>query len=151
MRNLIIPGIVVLFSVVIILAALQLDESPPMIVGDSMQPRVFPILLMAINLVLAVFLFLQYRRETPKPVKWEGLHTWGSVALFALFYVLTTYVDMMIAIAVVMFAMCYLWGERRILVAAAIALITPTVIFFLFDLVLRVRFPRGLFTNWYYG
>lgn len=151
MRYFIVPGIIATFSVAIIIAALQLDESPAMIVGHSMQPRVFPILLMAINLGLASFLLIQYRREKPKPVTWEGVQTWGSVALFAIFYPLTIYIDMMIAIAVVMFAMCYLWGERRIYVAGAAALITPTAIFFLFDLVLRVRFPRGLFTNWYYG
>lgn len=58
---------------------------------------------------------------------------------------------MLIAIAVIMFAMCLLWGERRIYVAGALALATPAVIFFLFDKALRVRFPRGLFTNWYYG
>ena len=151
MRYLIIPGIIVLFSVVIIWAALLLDESPPMIVGDSMQPRVFPILLMVINLFLAVLLALQYRRKRINPIPRGGIQTWGSVALFAVFYPLTVYIDMMIAIAVVMFAMCYLWGERRLPVAGLISLATPTAIFFLFDLVLRVRFPRGLFTNWYYG
>ena len=36
-------------------------------------------------------------------------------------------------------------------VAGALALATPTIIFFLFDKALRVRFPRGLLTNWYYG
>jgi hypothetical protein len=73
------------------------------------------------------------------------------MALFIIFYLLTVYLDMFIGIAVVMFVMCLLWGERRILVAGAIALFTPITVFFLFDLVLRVRFPRGLLTNWYYG
>jgi len=50
-----------------------------------------------------------------------------------------------------MFAMCLLWGERRIYVASAVALVTPAAIFFLFDMVLRIRFPRGLLTNLYYG
>ena len=35
-----------------------------------------------------------------------------------IFYPLTVYLDMLIAIAVVMFVMCLLWGERRIHVAA---------------------------------
>ncbi len=68
-----------------------------------------------------------------------------------IFYPLTVYLDMLIAIAVVMFAMCLLWGERRVYVAGAVALVTPTAIFFLFDMVLRIRFPRGLLTNLYYG
>ena len=151
MRFLIIPGVIVAFSIAVIYAAVQLELSPPMIVGDSLQPRVFPILLMAINLILAALLASQYRKESPGKVQREGLRTWGSIALFLMFYPITVYVDMMIGIAVVMFVMCLLWGERRVLVAGTLALATPFVIFFLFDLVLRVRFPRGLFTNWYYG
>ena len=151
MQFLIIPGVITVFSFVVIGVALQLDLSPAMIVGDSMQPRVFPILLMVINLVLAALLALQYWKTPPKKVQLEGLQTWGSIMLFVIFYALTTYIDMLIAIVVVMFAMCLLWGERRIHVAAALALVTPASIFFLFDLVLRVRFPRGLLTNWYYG
>ena len=58
---------------------------------------------------------------------------------------------MFVAIAITMAALCFLWGERRILVATAVSLVTPVAIFFLFDLVLKVRFPRGLLTNWYYG
>ena len=146
-----IPGLISAFSLIVIWAALQLDLSPEMIVGDSMQPRVFPVFLMIINLVLAAFLTIQYRKNPPKKAKRDTYHTWCTMALFIIFYLLTVYLDMFIGIAVVMFVMCLLWGERRILVAGAIALFTPITVFFLFDLVLRVRFPRGLLTNWYYG
>lgn len=151
MRHFTIPALIVGFSVVVIWASLHLDLSPDMIVGDSMQPRVFPIVLMIINLGLAVALALQYRTAPPKEIRLEGIPTWGTIALFAIFYPLTVYVDMMIAIAVVVFLMCLLWGERRIPVAIAIAILTPSSVFLLFDKVLQVRFPRGLFTNWYYG
>ncbi len=151
MRHLAIPAIIIAFSVVVIWASLLLDLSPEMIVGDSMQPRVFPIVLMILNIALAATLAIQYTRAPPRPVEMEGVTTWGSIILFVVFFLLTVYVDMMIAIAVVVFAMCLLWGERRLPVALAIAIITPSSIFLLFDTVLRVRFPRGLFTNWYYG
>ena len=49
------------------------------------------------------------------------------------------------------FPYALLWGERRLLVAGALAVVTPLTIFLLFDLVLRVRFPRGVLMNWYYG
>jgi hypothetical protein len=150
-RFLVVPGVITAFSVAVIWAALQLDLSPPMIVGDSLQPRVFPILLMSINLILAALLAVQYRAKSPKKIQLEGVQTWGTIALFVSFYPLTVYLDMLIAIAAVMFAMCLLWGERRIYVAGAVALVTPAAIFFLFDMVLRVRFPRGLLTNLYYG
>ena len=100
---------------------------------------------------LVAVLVFQVHRSPPEPAHRETSHTWGTMLLLALFYGLTVWLDMFIGIAVVMFLMCLLWGERRLLVAAASALITPLAIFFLFDKVLQVRFPRGLLTNWYYG
>ena len=150
-RLLVLPGIIAALSLVVIFAALQLDLSPDMIVGDSMQPRAFPIFLMVVNLVLVAILAAQLQRQAPERVPLEPLPTWGTLALLCVFYLLTTFLDLFIGIAVVMFAMCLLWGERRIAVAAAVALITPISIFLLFDAVLKVRFPRGILMNWYYG
>ena len=151
MGILVVPAVIAAFSVVVIWAALQLDLSPPMIVGHSMQPRAFPIFLMGINLVLVAVLVAQLVRRPPRPVPLEPWATWGSILLLPVFYVLTVWLDMFIGIAVVMFAMCMLWGERRVLVAGCLAVVTPLSIFVLFDTVLKVRFPRGVLTNWYYG
>lgn len=150
-RIYIIPLIIAIFSVVVIALALQLDKSPPMIVGDSMQPRSFPIFLMVLNLLLVALLVWQFRRSPPAAVPLEPISTWGSIVLFGVFYVLTVTVDMFIAIAVVMLLMCWLWGERRIWVALSLAIVTPLTIFLVFDSVLKIRFPRGLFTNWWYS
>ena len=73
------------------------------------------------------------------------------MALMGLFYVLTTYVDMFLGLAVVIFIMSLVWGERRYWLAGLVAVLTPVSIFFLFDLVLQIRFPRGLLTELYYG
>ena len=151
MRPLVIPGIIALFSVVIIYLALQLRTSPPLIVGASMQPRSFPIFLMVINLLLVGIMIWQNLKNTPEPVKMEGPTTWISIGLFALFYILTTYADFFIAIAAVVFLLSVSWGERRLLVAGLVALTVPLTLFLIFDEVLKIRFPRGLITNWYYG
>ncbi len=150
-RLLIIPGIIAAFSLAVIWASLQLELSPEMIVGDSMQPRAFPIFLMVINLVLLLIFAVQLQKQRPERVPLEPFPTWGSLALLGVFYLLTVSLDMFIGIAVVMFLMCLLWGERRIYVAATVALVTPIAIFLLFDFVLKVRFPRGILMNWYYG
>lgn len=147
----VVPAVIAAFSGVVIWASLQLDTSPPMIVGDAMQPRAFPIFLMVLNLILVALLVVQFHRSPPKEPPRESFHTWGTMLLMVLFYLLTTWLDLFIGIAVVMFAMSLLWGERRVLVAAATALITPITIFFLFDKVLQVRFPRGILTSIYYG
>jgi hypothetical protein len=58
---------------------------------------------------------------------------------------------MFIGIFVVIFLMCILWGERRIWVAFLTATVTPGLVFLLFDYVLKIRFPRGILMNLYYG
>ena len=145
------PIFLALFSIAIILISLQLDTSPEMIVGDSMQARSFPIFLMVINLILISVLFLQFFRNYPEKIKLEIFTTWFSMFLFLLFYFLTITTDMFIGIAVCMFLMGYTWGEKRLWVNLCNAVITPGLIFLLFDSVLKIRFPRGLLTNIYYG
>jgi hypothetical protein len=145
------PILLALFSIAIILISLQLDISPEMIVGDSMQARSFPIFLMAINLILISVLFLQFFKNYPEKIELEIFTTWFSMFLFLLFYFLTITADMFIGIAVCMFLMGYTWGEKRLWVNLCNAVITPGLIFLLFDSVLKIRFPRGLLTNIYYG
>ena len=147
----IIPVILTLFSLSVIAISLQLDTSPEMIVGDSMQARSFPIFLMILKLILVGVLAFQFYKKTPEAVTLEKYHTWGSMFLFLLFYLLTVYTDMFIGIFVVMFLMSILWGERRIWVSFLTATITPGLIFLLFDYVLKIRFPRGILMNLYYG
>ena len=147
----IIPLIITIFSVVVIAIALQLDTSPEMIVGDSMQARSFPIFLMILQLILVGILTFQFYKNNPKTIPLEKFHTWGSMLLFLLFYLLTVYTDMFIGIFVVIFLMSILWGERRIWVAFLTATITPGLVFLLFDYVLKIRFPRGILMNLYYG
>lgn len=150
-RVIAIPLIIAVFSCIVIALALNLDKSPPMIVGDSMQPRAFPIFLMILNLLLTALLFLQFKRSPPEAVPLEPLPTWGTILLMVLFYFLATYVDLFIALAVIVLLMSVLWGERRWWMALALAVLTPSLLFLLFDTVLRIRFPRGLFTNWWYS
>ena len=57
-----IPLFLTIFSIIIIGISLQLDTSPEMIVGDSMQARSFPIFLMILNLILISVLTFQYKK-----------------------------------------------------------------------------------------
>lgn len=151
MRYLAIPGVVIATSLVIIYAALHIELSPPMIVGHSLQPRVFPIFLMIINILLAIALAVHLRKTPDKERAPASLRMWGSIILFIVFWGLTTYIDILVGLAMAAGLMCMLWGERRIWVALAVALITPSFIFFLFNWVLGIRFPRGMITNLFYG
>ena len=152
MKNIyLVPLILTIFSLSVIAIALQLDTSPEMIVGESMQARSFPIFLMILKLILIGVMTYQFYKNNPKPVTLEKYHTWGRMFLFLLFYLLTVYTDMFIGIFVVIFLMSILWGERRIWVAFLTATVTPGLVFLLFDYVLKIRFPRGILMNLYYG
>ena len=146
-----IPLLLAIFSIIIIGISLQLDKSPEMIVGDSMQARSFPIFLLVLNLILISVLTFQYKKNNPEPIKLEKFPTWGSMVLFFIFYLLTVYTDMFIGIFVVMLLMGLLWGEKRIWVSFLTATLTPLFIFLLFDFVLKIRFPRGILMDMYYG
>ena len=148
----IIPLFLTLFSFVVIYLSLQLDTSPEMIVGDSMQARSFPIFLMVINLLLVAILSLQFYKTYPKEIELEKFPTWSSMLLFLIFYIIILISgDMFVAIPIVMFLMGLTWGQKKIWVSLTNAIVTPLSIFLLFDYVLQVRFPRGWLTNIYYG
>jgi putative tricarboxylic transport membrane protein len=148
----IIPIFLTLFSFVVIYLSLQLDISPEMIVGDSMQARSFPIFLMVINLLLVGILSLQFYKTYPKEIELEKFPTWSSMLLFLIFYIIILISgDMFVAIPIVMFLMGLTWGQKKIWISLTNAIITPLSIFLLFDYVLQVRFPRGWLTNIYYG
>ena len=148
----IIPLFLTLFSFVVIYLSLQLDTSPEMIVGDSMQARSFPIFLMVINLLLVGILSLQFYKTYPKEIELEKFPTWSSMLLFLVFYIIIIISgDMFVAIPIVMFLMGLTWGQKKIWISLTNAIVTPLSIFLLFDYVLQVRFPRGWLTNIYYG
>ena len=148
----IIPLFLTLFSFAVIYLSLQLDTSPEMIVGDSMQARSFPIFLMVINLLLVGILSLQFYKTYPKEVELEKFPTWSSMLLFLIFYIIIFISgDMFVAIPIVMFLMGLTWGQKKVWVSLTNAIVTPLSIFLLFDYVLQVRFPRGWLINIYYG
>ena len=147
----VVPAFIFLFCAAVTYVSLTFEEALPLIVGHSMQPRVFPIFLMAVIAILNLGLIIYVLRNPPKERAWERGVTWASAALMLLFWVVTEYVDMMVALVVTMFLLCIVWGERRLWVAALVAFGTTIAIFFTFDQILEVRFPRGLLTDRYYG
>ena len=151
LADLLVPAVIFVFCGVVTYLALQLDVAPPIIIGEAMQPRSFPMFLMLLIAILNTVLIWQVASGNHMPRVSQPPPTWISMALMVVFYALTTYVDMFVALFVVMFIMCLVWGERRYWLAGLVALVTPVTIFFLFDLVLKIRFPRGILTNLYYG
>jgi len=146
-----VPAIVFAFCAGVTYVALHLDTAPPIIIGEAMQPRSFPIFLMGLIAFLNVILIYQFFSGSRMPHPRQAPQTWLTMLLMIVFYALTTYVDMFVGLMVVIFVMSIVWGERRYWLAGLVAIVTPVTVFFLFDLVLRIRFPRGILTELYYG
>lgn len=146
-----VPLVIFAFCAAVAYMTTTFDKAPDIIVGDAMQPRNFPLFLVAVTAVLNVVLILQMWSAGARARDYQPPQTLITGILMALFWPGAAYVDMFLTFAVIMFVMCIVWGEKRLWVAALVAVITPVVVFFTFDMVLEVRFPRGLLTNLYYG
>lgn len=141
-----IPALIIAFCLAAFWLSTTFRKMPP-ILKRGIQPSDFPQLLLGTIIVLtAAMAWLD-------PVKVKDRLTGttvGTLVLFAVFAAFTA-VDLFLALAVFAAALTYFWGERRISVVAAVGLLVPVAIFFLFDQVFEIRFPRGLLTNMWYG
>lgn len=122
-------------------------ERMPPILKRGIQPSDFPQLIAGLIVVLSI---LMLRFDPVRVSERIGGKTWASLALMALFGVLTL-VDFFLALGVFAAALAALWGERRRMILAVVGLGVPLFVFFLFDQAFAIRFPRGLLTSLWYG
>ena len=141
-----VPALIIAFCVAAIWATTLFDRMPP-ILKRGIQPSDFP------QLVLGTIILCTALMAWRDPVRAEGiigLRPWGTLALMAVF-VLLTRIDFFLALGVFAAALTIWWGERRIGMIALVGLLIPLFVFFLFDLAFEIRFPRGALTNLWYG
>ena len=124
----------------------QFDRVPPILLR-GMQPEHFPQLVIILIAVLAIGVMI-----FDEPIKQNPPHqmVWISMGLFGVFALLAQ-IDLFLGLGVFAGSLAFLWGERRVWALVLVALIGPTFVFFLFDQVFEIRFPRGLLTNLWYG
>ncbi len=142
----IVPAVIVAFCLAAFWLTTTFRTMPP-ILKRGMQPSDFPQLLLGMIILLTAV--MAWRDPIRIRERLQGT-VLGTLALFVLFSVLT-FVDFFLALAVFSASLAAYWGERRILNLTLVGLAVPASIFFLFDQVFEIRFPRGLFTNWWYG
>lgn len=142
----IVPALIIAFCVGAIVLTTQFDRMPP-ILKRGIQPSDFPQLIC--GLIILCTLIMVFR----DPVKTEGnigVKPLGTLALMGMFALLTQ-IDLFLALGIFAAALSAFWGERRIGMILLVGLIVPVTVFFLFDRVFEIRFPRGLLTNLWYG
>lgn len=141
-----VPCGIILFCLLAYWQSTLFDEVPPILLR-GMQPADFPqmvlLLIMALSVLVMIF---------DRPIEHEPMapNVWISLGLFVVFG-LVAQIDMFLGLAVFAGALAAVWGERRLWAIGTVAIVSPALIFLLFDQVFSIRFPRGLLTNIWYG
>lgn len=142
----VVPAVIIGVALVAVYITTSFAEMPP-ILKRGIQPADFP------RLVAIAIIFLTCLMAWRDPIKDHEpvpLATWKTIGLM-IGFVLLLPLDMFLALGFFGAALMWLWGEKRPQRLAAIGLAAPAALFFVFDLAFRIRFPRGLLTNLWYG
>ncbi len=137
---------IIAFCLGAIWLSLSFDKMPP-ILKRGIQPSDFPQMVCVAIILMTLYMFW---RDPVTIVEPMGSKTIGSIVLMLLF-VLLTQIDLFLALGLFAAGLSIYWGERRLLHLGIVGLIVPVTVFFLFDQVFKIRFPRGLLTNLWYG
>ncbi len=141
-----VPLVIIAFCGLAIAISTTFERMPP-ILKRGIQPSDFPQLVAGLIIVLAV---LSIWREPVRLTEPLSKKTWGTLGLMAIFAGLAP-VDFFLALGVFAAFLAIYWGERRPGLLCLVGLGVPAAVFFLFDWVFEIRFPRGLLTNLWYG
>ncbi len=141
-----VPAVIIAFCLAAFWITTGFDRMPP-ILKRGIQPSDFPQLIA--GLIIAMTLLMALVDPVRVADRMAG-KTWTSLLLMGVF-ALVTVVDFFLALSVFAVSLALAWGERRKPVLVLIGLVVPASVFFLFDLVFRIRFPRGLLTGLWYG
>jgi len=144
--HIVMPALIIIICLIAFWLTTQFDRVPP-ILKRGIQPSDFPQLVLGLIIILCTLEMFTDKSEAPEklnPVSWQ------TMGLLPGFYLLAE-LDMFIGLGVFAVALSALWGERRKLVLASLGVALPLMVFFLFDQVFEIRFPRGLLTSIWYG
>lgn len=141
-----VPAIIIAGCLAAIFATTGFERMPP-ILKRGIQPSDFPQIVAGLIIILSL---MSIRWEPQKILQKMSKQTTLTIAIMIAFPIITI-IDLFIALAIFAATMTVIWGERRMFVIAIVAVIIPTAVFFLFDIVFDIRFPRGLLTNAWYG
>jgi len=142
----IVPLVILGLAAVAFYLTTTFDRVPP-ILKRGIQPADFPQLVILLIAGLAVWLLWKDREPAPSPLPPVVFATLGMLVVFPLLAL----VDLFLALGALGVVLSALWGERRLWALFLIAVVMPVAVFFLFDTVFEIRFPRGVLTNLWYG
>lgn len=142
--------ILVLVSVALWYETTKFEEVSPLL-AQNVGPAVFPRLLLAVIIGLAMVLPFEHRfleggaerLDRARKRRIEPL-TYLTAALLGVVVLLIPYLGAVLTMVAVCVLLPLLWGERRFGLIAVFAIVFPALVTIVFNQVLRVYFEPGL-------
>jgi len=144
--RLLLPAGMLVFCAIAFWLTMQFDRVPP-ILKRGIEPSDFPQLVIGLIGLLCIADIFTDRSAPPgklPAVVWQTLMAMAGFAALA-------QADLFLGLGLFAAALGFLWGERRVPVFIALGAGLPLAVFFFFEVVFEIRFPRGLLTNLWYG
>lgn len=142
----VVPVVIIGVALAAVYITTSFAEMPP-ILKRGIQPADFPRIVAVAIILLTCLMWWRDPIEDHEPV---APATWKTIGLMAGFVLLLP-LDMFLALGFFGASLMWLWDEKRPQRVVALGIAAPAALFFIFDIVFRIRFPRGLLTNLWYG
>ena len=142
--------LIFIFSITLFYFTFLFDKVPT-ILNRGIQPATFPkALLLLIIFLNSIIYFLSLKKPW---IKLEEIpkNFYYTLLIFIFFVFISKKIDFFLGLSILSCLIAYLWGERRKLYIFFIAVIFPLIVFIFFEMILNLRFPKGILTDLYYG
>ena len=146
----IVSFVIIFLSSILLYFTFQFDIVPP-ILNRGIQPATFPKALLILIIFLTIITYLLSLKNSWKKQKKLPTSFYLTLSSFILFILISKFLDFFLGISILSIIVSFFWGEKRILYLLLVGIIFPLFVFIFFEVVLGLRFPAGIITNFYYG
>ena len=146
----IVSFVIIFLSSILLYFTFQFDIVPP-ILNRGIQPATFPKALLILIIFLTLIIYLLSLKNSWKKQKKLPDTFYLTLSSFILFILISKFLDFFLGISILSIIVSFFWGEKRILYLLLVGIIFPLFVFIFFEVVLGLRFPAGIITNFYYS
>lgn len=151
------PDIVVALVVLAICSFLYVNtfwfDRVPSSLAQNVQPTTFPRLVLIVIIAITLFLPFEHGRKIHRGIDLDedraerpDRNVWLTAAALVVFVLAMPWLGALPALILVATAMPLMWGERRWKILVPYVALFPLAVYLLFSQILRVNFPRGIFS-----
>ena len=144
--NILVSIVIIIITITAIYISTTFKKMPP-ILKRGIQPSDFPQLICGLIIFLTILMSVFDPVKKLESVTRQTVYTFMAILLFVGLVPL----DLFLSLGIFATVLAIAWGEKKFARLCCIGIAVPVSVFFLFDLVFSIRFPRGVLTNLWYG